>query len=209
MANNPQLRLPGKKKYVTTQVAKGKRQDVLNSSHSSSFFHGEGLLLSNEERPNPIFEIKLLARENMASKLADILNPVLDVMTKGKSKGKYGIVKDVTLVEENAPIDNVPHEADISRHWAMGKDEVQGVLDSSGNNAGGGVQDQLVKGLAEHPLECLADQPLVKPAEQPAELRAKQLTDQAAEQQVKEPIEQPTDQLTEQRIKQTAYQLVD
>ena len=52
----------------------------------------------------------------MASKLADISKPVLDVMTKGNFKGKSGMVKDITLVEENVPIEDVPHEAGISLH---------------------------------------------------------------------------------------------
>ena len=181
VANTLQSIPPGTKKYVTTQIVKGKSQHVLNSSHSSCFFHGERLFLSNGERPNPIPEIRLLAREDMASKLADISNPVLDVMTKIKSKGKSGMVKYIALVEENANIHDVFREAGISRHWAMGK-EVQGLTDSSGNNAGGGFQDQLAEGLAERPLERLVDQPLVKPTEKPA--------DHPPELQVKEPTEQ-------------------
>ena len=56
-------------------------------------------------------------------KLAHNLNQALDVITDGKPKGESGMVEDITLDEETVNIDDVSHEAGISRHSVMGKVE--------------------------------------------------------------------------------------
>ena len=122
VGNVRQSLLPGKKTNVTIHFEKGNSHHTINSSPSSSLLLGEGFFLSNGESTNPIAQNKLVSHEDMGNKVAHISNQVLNVITDGKSKGESDMVEDVPLEEENAPIDEVFHEAVISRHSAMGKD---------------------------------------------------------------------------------------
>ena len=79
----------------------------------------------------------MLSSEEIVSNIVEISNLVLDVTIKSK----FSMVKDITLVEKKAPIEDVPHEAGVSLHCAMGMDEVRRMTGSSGNKAWGGAQE--------------------------------------------------------------------
>ena len=113
------------------------------------------------------------------------------------------MVKDVPLEEENAPIDEVYHEAVISRHSVMGED------------------NELPQQLVEHPALQLghrqAEMQVKKQTVQPSEPTQNQIKKQTALRQVKEQKELPMDQPAvtaaaqpaEQGAKQSTYPLVD
>ena len=109
--NKPQSIISGKKKHVLKVNVKQKRKDLSKFTPSSNFCDGkgEGLFLSNGERPNSFPELQLLNGEALSAKYVKVPNLVSDITIQGN----FGMVEETALVENFAMGEEITLAEDV------------------------------------------------------------------------------------------------